>query len=80
MEGLVEHLVKPLVSNPDAVSVNAIDGESVTVLELSVDAADRAIVEDEATMRAVRNVVSAAAGSKKATVELVGDGEANAEE
>lgn len=80
MEALVAHLVKPLVDHPDAVTVNAVEGEAVTILELSVDPSDRALFDDDSTLRAVRNVVSAAAGSQKATVELVGDGEASGEE
>lgn len=80
MVDLVKHLVTPLVSNPDDVSVQAVEGEALTVLELSVHDDDRSLFEDDSTMRAVRNVVSAAAGSRKATVELVGDAGASAEE
>lgn len=74
MEDLVRHLVTPLVANPDDVAVSTVDGDSVTIVELSVHADDRKIFEDDGNLRAVRNVLSAAAGSKKATVELVSDG------
>ena len=79
MVDLVKHLVTPLVSNPDDVSVQAVEGEALTILELSVHDDDRSLFEDDSNMRAVRNVVSAAAGSRKATVELVGDAEASEE-
>ncbi len=81
MEDLVKHLVTPLVSNPDDVSVKTVEGDAVTIVELSVHADDRKVFEDDDfTLRAVRNVMSAAAGSRKATVELVGDGEDAGEE
>ncbi len=79
MEALVRHLVTPLLSHPDDVRVRAVEGESVTILEVAVHAHDRPVLEDEGTLRAVRNIVSAAAGSKKATVELVADDEGGEE-
>jgi predicted RNA-binding protein YlqC (UPF0109 family) len=74
MIDLVNHLVKPIVSNPDSVSVKAVDGEAVVMLELVVDPTDRARVsgQEGRTMRALRTVISAAAGQKKATLDLVG--------
>ena len=33
METLVRHLVEPIVSNPDAVSVQAVEGDAVTLYE-----------------------------------------------
>ena len=71
MEDLIRHLVEPAVDNPDAVEVTAVEGDDVLLLKLSVDEADREIIEDGRTLRSIRTIVSAAAGSSKASVELV---------
>lgn len=73
MEALVRHLVTPLVSHPEAVSIQTVEGEAVVMLELVVHPDDRARLDDDKgrTLRAIRNVLSAAAGSRKATLDLV---------
>ena len=73
MEPLVRHLVEPIVSHPDAVSIQTVEGEAVVMLELVVHPEDRERVDGDRgrTLRAIRNVLSAAAGSRKATLELV---------
>lgn len=72
-ESLVRHLVESIVSHPNDVSVQAVEGEAVVVLELVVHPDDRAVVEGDRgrTLRAIRNLLSAAAGSRKATLDLV---------
>ncbi len=74
MEALVRHLVEPIVSHADAVSLNLIEGEAVVALELRVHDDDRAAVEGEKgrTLRSIRAVLSAAAGKRKATLDLLG--------
>lgn len=73
MEPLVRHLVTPIVDHPGDVSIQAVEGEAVVMLELVVHADDRARVEGDKgrTLRAIRNILSAAAGSRKATLDLV---------
>lgn len=73
MVDLVHHLVRPIVSDPDAVEVQEVEGDSVTIYELLVAEDDREALEADGgrTLRAVRNVVSAASGRRKATVDLV---------
>lgn len=72
-ESLVRHLVEPIVENPKDISLQIVEGESVVMLELVVHPDDRARVEGDKgrTLRAIRNVLSAAAGSRKATLDLV---------
>jgi len=72
-EGLVRHIVESIVRHPNDVSVQAVEGESVVVLELVVNPEDRPIVEGDRgrTLRAIRNLLSAAAGGRKATLDLV---------
>lgn len=73
MVDLVNHLVRPIVEHPDDISVQAVDGDSVVMLELIVHADDRDRLEgdDGRTLRALRTVLSAAAGKRKATLDLV---------
>ncbi len=73
MKALVEHLVKHLVARPELVRVNAVEGEASILLELSVHPADLAAVKgiEGQTITAIRTVLSAAAGRRKAVLELV---------
>lgn len=82
MEALVRHLVEPIVKHPESISVQAVEGEDVVTLELSVHPDDRAILlgDDGNVLRAIRTVVSAAAGSQKASLDLMGEDAADGEE
>lgn len=82
MEALVRHLVEPIVQHPDAVSLQTVDGDAVVVFELSVHPEDRERVDGDKgrTLRAIRNVLSAAAGRRKASLDLVDEGASDAEE
>ena len=73
MQDLVEHLVRPIVDHPDDISVQTVEGESVVMLELVVhpDDHDKLNADDGRTLRALRTVLSAAAGKRKATLDLV---------
>ncbi len=73
MVDLVNHLVRPIVAHPEQVSVQAVEGEAVVILELVVHPDDRARLEadDGRTLRALRTVLSAAAGQRKASLDLV---------
>lgn len=73
MKGLVAHLTRGIVSKPDQVHVNAVEGEASVLLELTVAPEDAAVVKGEGgeTLRAIRAVLSAAAGRRKAVLELL---------
>ena len=73
MQDLLLHVVRPIVNNPDDVSIQVVEGEAATVLELSVheEDMDRVRGREGRTLRSVRNIISAAAGKKKASVDLV---------
>jgi predicted RNA-binding protein YlqC (UPF0109 family) len=73
METLVRHLVEPIVKHPGDVSLKVVEGESVILLELRVNPEDREVVEGDKgrTLRSIRNILSAAAGRRKATLDLV---------
>jgi predicted RNA-binding protein YlqC (UPF0109 family) len=82
METLIRHLVEPIVAHKDAVSIRQVDGESVVLLELVVHPDDREVLEGNKgrTLRSIRQIVSAAAGQKKASVDLVEEHGSESEE
>jgi hypothetical protein len=74
MTDLVLHLVKPIVEHPDDVKIAVTEGEATVLLELDVHPGDRdrVVGDDGRTLRSIRNILSAAAGRRKATLDLVG--------
>jgi len=73
MEGLVRHVLGPVLSAPDDLQVQAHEGRSATVFEIIVSDDDKDFLADdeEYTLRCARTVLSAAAGKRKATIEVV---------
>ncbi len=70
---LVEYVVKQLVSKPDAASVSVSKSNDKTLIEISVDEADRGKVIGRSgqTIKALRMLVSAiVADDKKVMVDL----------
>lgn len=61
MKELIEMIAKALVDSPDDVSVNAIEGEQSTVLELKVAPNDlgKVIGKQGRTARAIRTILGA---------------------
>ena len=82
MEAIVRHLVEPIVRHPAEVSIQMVEGESVVMLELKVHPDDRETVEGDKgrTLRSIRSIISAAAGKRKATLDLVEEHGAAADE
>ena len=75
MKELVEYLAKSLVDNPDAVTVNEVDGEQSLILELKVapDDMGKVIGKQGRIAKAIRTVVKAAAVKehKRVIVEII---------
>lgn len=75
MKELVEYIAKSLVDNPDAVTVNEIDGETSIILELKVAPEDvgKVIGKQGRIAKAIRMVVKAAAvkHNKRVLVEII---------
>lgn len=75
MKELVEVIAKALVDNPQAVSVNEIQGERSITLELKVDPDDmgKIIGKQGRIAKAIRTVVKAAAtkDDKRVVVEIM---------
>ena len=72
---LVEFVVKSLVDAPDEVSVNVIEGEKSTILELKVAQEDvgKVIGKQGRIAKAIRTILSACAtrDGKRATLEIL---------
>jgi predicted RNA-binding protein YlqC (UPF0109 family) len=75
LKDLVEYLAKALVDNPEEVKVTEVEGESATVLELSVAKADlgKVIGRQGKTARAMRTILGASSAKlgKKTILEIV---------
>ena len=75
MRALVEQIAKALVDEPEKVSVQAVDGEQVTVLELRVSPDDlgKVIGKQGRTARSIRTILGAAGMKlkKRYTLEIL---------
>ncbi|MGD0222323.1 MAG: KH domain-containing protein [Terriglobia bacterium] len=75
MKDLIEAIAKALVDNPEQVSVRAVEGEQVTVLELRVHPSDlgKVIGKQGRTARSVRTILNAAGMKlkKRFTLEIL---------
>jgi predicted RNA-binding protein YlqC (UPF0109 family) len=72
---LIVEIAKALVDNPDEVSVQAVEGEQTTVLELRVAQSDlgKVIGKQGRTARSIRTILSAAGMKlkKRFTLEIL---------
>ena len=75
LKDLVEYLAKALVDNPEEVKVTEVEGETATILELSVAKADlgKVIGRQGKTARAMRTILGASSAKlgKKSILEIV---------
>ncbi len=73
MQKLVDFLARSVVSQPDEVRVNAVEGETVIIVELQVhdDDVECLVGSDGQVIKAIRQVIGAASGRRKTMLELV---------
>jgi predicted RNA-binding protein YlqC (UPF0109 family) len=75
MKELVIYIAKALVDNPDEVSVNEVEGEQTSVIELRVAKGDlgKIIGKHGKTAQSIRTILSAASAKlgKRAVLEIV---------
>jgi hypothetical protein len=75
MKDLIEAIAKSLVDNPDQVSVRAVEGEQVTILELRVHPSDlgKVIGKQGRTARSIRTILNAGGMKlkKRFTLEII---------
>jgi predicted RNA-binding protein YlqC (UPF0109 family) len=75
MKDLVKLIAQALVDNPDEVSVNEVEGEQTSVIELKVakDDLGKIIGKHGRTAQSIRTILSAASAknNKRAVLEIV---------
>jgi predicted RNA-binding protein YlqC (UPF0109 family) len=75
MKELIEYIAKSLVDQPDQVTVNEIEGNQTSVLELKVAKEDlgKVIGKQGRTARAMRTILSSASAklNKKIVLEII---------
>ncbi len=75
MKELIEQIAKALVDSPEEVSVTAVEGQQVTVLELRVAQGDlgKVIGKQGRTARSIRTILGAAGMKlkKRFTLEIL---------
>lgn len=75
MKEFVEHIVRALVDNPDAIDVREIEGSRTTVFELRVDPQDlgKVIGKSGQTAKSIRTLLAAASArqGKRAVLEIL---------
>jgi len=75
MKALVEQMAKALVDNPDEVRVAEVEGERVSVIELSVAKEDlgKVIGKQGRTAKAMRTILTAASTklNKRCMLEII---------
>jgi uncharacterized protein len=75
LKELIEFIAKALVDDPDAVEVEAVEGEKTVILELNVGDGDlgKVIGKDGRTARALRTLLAASSAKhdKRAVLEIL---------
>jgi predicted RNA-binding protein YlqC (UPF0109 family) len=75
IEELIGYIARSLVDDPDAVEVEAIDGDNTIVVELTVAKADlgKVIGREGRTARAIRTLLAAASArqQRRAVLEIL---------
>jgi predicted RNA-binding protein YlqC (UPF0109 family) len=75
MKELIDAIAKCLVDNPEQVSVKAVEGEQVTILELRVHPSDlgKVIGKQGRTARSIRTILNAGGMKlkKRFTLEII---------
>lgn len=78
MQDLVDFMVRSVVNNPDAISLNVTEGDASVLFELDVHDDDRArlLDGDNQLIAAMRQILAASGGNRRGVLELVGESDA----
>ena len=72
-QALIEHVLKPIVSHPDSLEFNVIEGNAVIVIELKVHDDDVALLTDDDSelLQSLQQLLTVSAGERKPSLELL---------
>ena len=78
MQELVDYMVRSVVKNHDAISLNVTEGDASVFFELDVHADDRARLLDgeHQLIAAMRQILAASGGNRRGVLELAGESDA----
>jgi hypothetical protein len=78
VQDLVDFMVRSVVNNPDAISLNVTEGDASVLFELDVHDDDRArlLDGDNQLIAAMRQILAASGGNRRGVLELVGESDA----
>ena len=70
---LLEHVLVPIVSQPESLEFNFIEGSAVVVIELTVHDDDVALFTDDESnlLNALQQILIVAGGKRKPSLELM---------
>ena len=75
LKDIIDFLLKLIVDFPDKVQINEVNGEKITVLEISVDSNDigKIIGKQGRVIKAIRTIVKAATikDNKRTVIEII---------
>jgi len=75
LKDIIDFLLKLIVDFPDKVQINEVNGEKITVLEISVDPNDigKIIGKQGRVIKAIRTIVKAATikDNKRTVIEII---------
>jgi predicted RNA-binding protein YlqC (UPF0109 family) len=74
----LEHLLKPILSYPDAMTLNVIQGNATIIVELAVHGDDHAYLSDEENqiLQSLKQLLAVTRFERKVVIELLAPVEA----
>ena len=72
-EALITHVLKPLVSHPEAMEFNVIEGTAVIVIEMRVHDEDVSVLtnDESALLGSLQHLLTVSASERKPSLELL---------
>jgi predicted RNA-binding protein YlqC (UPF0109 family) len=72
-QALIEHVLGPVVTHPDSLEFNVIQGNAVMVVELTVHDEDVSLLtkNDSALLESLQHLLTVSAGKQKTSLELI---------
>ena len=73
LQELIKHVLNPIVSHPEAMEFNVIEGSAVVVIELTVHNDDVELLtkDENALFQSLQHLLTVSAGERKPSLELL---------